>query len=385
MKQAKKEAFSPAISICIFAWNESAVIGRAIRSLFAQTLFAEAAREGQQLEVLCVVNGSTDATVEVAESAFAELREVHPHGGSFQARVVNLVERGKINAWNQFVHRLAHPDARALIMMDADIVIHRRESLWSMYQLVNTDPGVSIAVDRPCKDIEFKARKNLRDQLSLAAGRATTSAGAQLCGQLYCIRAEVARNIYLPRDLAACEDGFLKWVVCTDFFSRSALPERIRTAPDAEHTFEAYTSLRDIFKNQQRQVIGQTIVHVLVDKHLRTLPAPSRRRLAETLKAAEAADPDWLKLRIGEHVRNTSFCWRLYPGLATHRLKALARLPLAQLFANLPAALAGSCMTLAASFPAFIKLKQGCTNYWPKANRCLVSAPRVLQATDKTS
>ena len=50
----------------------------------------------------------------------------------------------------------------------------------------------------------------------------TGSASAQLCGQLYCIRAEVARNIYLPKDLCACDDGFIKALVCTDFLTQAA-------------------------------------------------------------------------------------------------------------------------------------------------------------------
>jgi hypothetical protein len=44
---------------------------------------------------------------------------------------------------------------------------------------------------------------SFRDRLALSASQATQSAAAQLCGQHYCIRAEVARNIYLPKDLAA--------------------------------------------------------------------------------------------------------------------------------------------------------------------------------------
>ena len=58
----------------------------------------------------------------------------------------------------------------------------------------------------------------------------TRAAHGQLCAQLYCIRAEVARNIYLPKDLAACEDGFIKALVCTDFLTHEVKPERVRLA-----------------------------------------------------------------------------------------------------------------------------------------------------------
>jgi glycosyltransferase involved in cell wall biosynthesis len=364
-----QQAFSPEASVCIFAWNEQEVISRALQSLFEQSLFGEMAARGQSVEVICVVNGSTDATVSVAEKTLHKLKQEHPYRNSFSARVENLVERGKVNAWNQYVHRLSHPRAEAFFMMDADITINRRETLWSMFECLQSDPVVSIAVDRPRKDLEFKLHPTFVDRLSLAAGRATISGAGQVCGQLYCIRSAVARKIFLPRDLAACEDGFLKWAVCTDLFSREPVAGRIRTAPNAEHTFEAYTSPGELFKNQQRQIIGQTIVHVLVDQHLKQLPVEARKNLAETLREAENSNPDWLKVKLADHLRGVSLCWQLYPYLATQRFRSLRHLPWAQRLRSLPAAAAASAVTLAASFPAMRKLKNGRTSYWPKATR----------------
>src|SRR5262249_9645216 len=152
-----------------------------------------------------------------------------------------------------------------------------------------------IAVDQPRKDIEFLPRRTWRQQLSLAASQLTRSSAAQLCGQLYCIRAAIARNIYLPKDLAACEDDFIKTLVCTDFLSHPVWPMRIQTAPDAAHTFSAYTSLAGIYKNQKRQAIGQTMVHILVDDYLKTLAPLQRTHIGETLREKEREDPDWLK------------------------------------------------------------------------------------------
>jgi hypothetical protein len=283
--------------------------------------------------------------------------------------VENLVERGKINAWNQYVHRISHPHAGALVMMDADIILNHRETLWNMLECLRKDPEVSVAVDRPRKDLEFKSRPNLMDRLSLAAAQGTAAAAGQLCGQLYCIRSSVARQIYLPRDLAACEDGFLKWAVCTDLFSREPVSGRIRVAPNAEHIFEAYTSVREIFRNQQRQVIGQTLLHVLVDQYLKQLPANSRGNLAGALREAENRNPDWLKARLAEHLRQVTFSWQLYPFLASQRFRSLWRLPWKQRLRGVPGAAAASLVTLAASVPAMRKLENGCTSYWPKASR----------------
>jgi hypothetical protein len=273
---------------------------------------------------------------------------------------------------------LSTKEGQFLFMMDADILIHRKETLWNMLLELEKHPETNVSVDCPHKDISFKHRKTLRERLSLAAARLTSSAQAQLCGQLYCIRAAVARNIYLPKDLAACEDGFIKMLVCTDFLTHDVAPERIRIAEGAEHTFEAYTSLRAVLKNQKRQMIGQTIVHILVDDYLKKLPLSERLRLAETLKEKERTDPSWLKRLITAHLRCTRFFWQLYPGLLSHRFKCLAKLrPVERIFC-FPAVAAGLLFSIVPGRMAYSALKQGATNYWPQAKR---TGMKVLETT----
>jgi hypothetical protein len=360
---------TPFISVGVFAWNEEAAIATALHSLFEQTLFEEAARRNLRCEIVCVGNGCTDRTPEIAKEVFEKQSSSHPVAPVFSFRVVNLAERGKLNAWNQYVHSISARDARFLFMMDADILIHRKETLWNMLVALETDSHASVSVDRPQKDIQFKRQKNWREQLSVGAAQMTAAAEAQLCAQLYCIRSEVARNIYLPKDLAACEDGFIKALVCTDFLAHEVRPERIRLANGAEHTFEAYTSPSAILKNQKRQIIGQSIVHVLVDQYLPSLAAGQKESLAATLSAKDASDPQWLKRLIHDHLEHTRFFWRLYPGLLNHRFKRLAGLPLAARLRCLPAAVAGFFVTLVAALMAWLFLKAGSTDYWPRAQR----------------
>ena len=135
-----------------------------------------------------------------------------------------------------------------------------------------------------------------------------------MCGQLYCIRTEIARGIYLPKDLAACDDGFIKTLVCTDFLTRPTEPRRIRLAEAAEHTFEAYASPLAIVKNQKRQIMGQTIVHILVDGYLKTRPLAERSSLAETLQEKDRTDPMWLKRLIPEHLQHNTILVAALPG-----------------------------------------------------------------------
>jgi hypothetical protein len=241
---------------------------------------------------------------------------------------------------------LSAPEATFLILMDADIVLHGSETLWKMLETLEGDAEANITVDRPFKELAFKRRKSPR---------------------LYCIRSGIARKIYLPRDLAACEDGFIKALVCSDFLSGPTQPQRIRLAEGARHVFSAYTSVGQVFRNQKRQVLGQTIVHILIDGCLKELPGEERARLAEVLQARDTADPGWIKRLIATHLRSRRFFWQLYPGLPGNEVRRLASLPLSSKLACFPAALARMCFVAAAGVAARRMLKRGCTDYWPKA------------------
>lgn len=282
------EARTTCISIGIIAWNEEKAVGAALKSLFQQSLFGKLDRRSFSCEIICLANGCTDRTSAIAADIFAEQSRQHSFRNSFSCRSVDIKERGKINAWNHFVHNLSAPEARFLFLMDADILIDEAETFWNMIATLEENPGACIATDRPRKSLSFKKHKSWFDRLSLLASQMTQAGEAQLCGQLYCIRADIARRIYLPRDLAACEDGFIKAVICTDFLTRQLVPDRILLANEASHTFEAYTSIRSILKNQKRQMIGQTIVHILVDDYLRKLAPADRMNLARILMERSA-------------------------------------------------------------------------------------------------
>src|SRR5258705_5728095 len=145
------------VSMAIFAWNEETSIQPMLVSLFAQTLYTEFRRRDLHCEVVCVVNGCTDRTPEVVTEFFAKQEREHPDRESFSCRVANLSERGKLNAWNRFVHDLSAREAGVLFMMDADIIIHRKETVCNMFQTLQTLAEPSVAADRPCKHIAAKA------------------------------------------------------------------------------------------------------------------------------------------------------------------------------------------------------------------------------------
>jgi len=365
------------VSIGILAWNEEKSIGKTLQSLLQQSLFPELDRRNLACEIICMINGCTDRTPEIAAQIFSEQSVTHPNRRCFSGRVENLSEQGKQNAWNQFVHRCSSRDAQYLIIMDADILIHREEALWKMIVALENNQKISVTATMPCKDIAFKRRRAVNERFSMAMSQMTQAADGQLCAQLYCVRAAIARNLYLPRDLGACEDGFIKAAACTDFFTHKIFPERIRIVPGAEHTFEAYTSPMAVLRNQKRQMIGQTILHVLLDDHFKKLPMPERMRLGETLRRKEEADRSWIKGLIAEHLKRTRFFWRLYPGLLTIRWRRLKNLSPSKRIICFPAAAGSVLVAFVASLMAWKALKEGGTGYWPKKDgKSSINPPR---------
>ena len=357
------------LSIGIFAWNEEEGIASTLDSLFRQSLFRELPDLGLHCEVVIVANGCSDLTAEVAEGSLARQGRQHCRPEGFEGRVARIPRPGKVNAWNEYVHSISAGGARYLFMMDADILIHRADTLWNMVKTLERHAEASVVVDRPCKDLKFKNRKSLREGLSLAASQMTSAAEAQLCGQLYGIRSEAARSIYLPRDLAACEDGILKALVCTDNLAHEVWPSRIRLADGAEHTFKAYTSPAAVLRNQKRQIIGQTMVHLLIDQEIPALPSGQRQNLAATLRERDESDPNWFRRVVERHVRQARYFWRLYPGQLSQGFRRLRKLEMARRMWCLPTAVAWWGLTLIASWLAYRTLKSGCVAYWPKVKR----------------
>jgi len=368
------------LSIGIVAWNEERNIARMLDSLFRQSLFERLSGRGLKAQIFCAANGCTDRTVGIATDAFEKQSREHPFKQAFECRALDITKRGKVNAWNTFVHKESSPDAQYLMMMDADILIDNVNTLASMLFTLEENPMTSVTTDEPRKHFALKPRKSLRETLSLLISDLTRAGQAQLCGQLYCIRSSVARRIFLPRDIGALEDGFIKAVVCTDFLTAAITPDRIVQAPDASHIFEAYTSARAVLNNQKRQMIGQTVLHILVDDYLRTLSVPQRLNLAGTLEELERDDPDWLKRLIAAHLARTRFFWRLIPGAASLRFRRLARLHGLQRVGYFPAALAGFVFSVAGMYLARRALKEGYTQYWPHAKSGGAIPPAELAA-----
>ncbi len=354
------------MSIGLLARNEETRIGRTLNTLFKQTLFRELDQRGQRAEIWCVANACTDDTAAVAARCFHEQRSLHAHADAFLANSVSVATPGKINAWNLFVHEISHQDSHYLILMDADIRLGEATTLWNLVRGLQENEEAHVTVGEPVKDIALKPAVSLRERLSLATSRLTQNSAAQLTGQLYCIRAKVARAIRLPRDLAACEDGFIKNLVCSDMLRKPSNPARIQRVGGASHIFEAYTTVPAILRNQKRQMIGQAFVHVLVDKCLPDACWKTATTPGELVTKLDETNPAWLRELMDEHVREAGRFWRLFPDVASFRLKRWRNLPIRRKLTHLPATLLGTGVTLLAAWMAYRSLRRGALGYWPQ-------------------
>lgn len=337
----------------------------------AQSLFSELHARGEHCEVICIPNGCTDHTAAVAEEFFVGQRQRHPFRGAFTCRVAEMEEAGRNHTWNAFVHSISHPQAEFLDLMDSDIVFKEPGTLFNMYIALLAHPDAQISTDIQIKDIALKTHKTLLERLSLATTDMTRKIQGQITGQLYCIRAQVARRLWLPKDLGAPDDGFIKALVCSQFFTEPLNPARIITAPNASHVYEAYVSPREVLKNQKRQMIGQTTVHILLE-YVKSLPPAVRCDLAPHLEQKEAADPAWLRRLVEEHLRGKHF-WQIFPNVLTFRLQRWSKLKGFERVSHLPAALAGLGVTLLACAMALRHFRRGQIGYWPKASRAAVT------------
>ncbi len=95
---------SPKVSVVIPAYNEEHNIGQAVKAIFSQH------RNGVDIEVIVVDDGSTDDTVEKARSAGAKVLELNKDGG-----------QGKPGAVRNKGARISTGDP--IIFLDADCVV----------------------------------------------------------------------------------------------------------------------------------------------------------------------------------------------------------------------------------------------------------------------
>jgi glycosyltransferase involved in cell wall biosynthesis len=341
------------LSLGIMAWNESEIIAASLKSLFDQSLLKRLPDWNASLEIIIVPNGCKDNTEEVARIALSALAAAYPPE-ILTWKVVSLEEAGKTNAWNHYIHVVSNPCSDYVILMDADITFLHPDTLVNMVTILEQNPEAIVSTDLPQKHVLFKKHKSILDRISLAIGQMTQAAPGQITGQLYCARGPFIRGIYMPPGLMV-DDGFIKFMVCTDLFRKPLDNRRVVRAPNASHVFESYTGVRDVFYNQRRQQIAHTVYTYLRD-YLNS--QVGTQNAAEIIRDNNARNPDWYRALIRQQVEQGGW-WVMYPGALTVRFKRLANLPLAQFLLKLPVACVGFLMDAVVLVAANTKLKSG--------------------------
>lgn len=283
------------IDIGVFAHNEAHGIAGMISGLARQDILI---RDDMSVRVFILANGCSDDTATRAEAAITVL----PVADRFE--VIDFEAAGKSRTWNAFVHEVSRPEAEQLVFCDADIEIPDSEMLSQLILMLAARPELAGVSSRPVKDIVQRPYGlSHTDRLIAASGGMLNDWRTSICGQLYSLRAEVARTFYLPIGLPV-EDGFVRAMVLTRLL---ASPEDIDCIDGRDRLSHVYASERTIGKlirHQTRIVIGSAI-NAAVFEHLRALPAGSiQRALADASR-----DETWLEGVIRERLPVWPYGW----------------------------------------------------------------------------
>jgi glycosyltransferase involved in cell wall biosynthesis len=245
------------ITIGILAYNEAESISKLLHSLSKQSLFQQS-NSDHLVEIIVVPNGCTDDTSLVAQKSL-EILTKELDSDLFQWQVCEVEEAGKSNAWNLLIHEFSAPDTDFFFLMDADIELYAQNSLEQMLDVLVQNPEYWISLDKPIKSIEVKENKTLIEKLSVAFSKSYDDNLLYICGHLYCGRASILRDIWMPAGITI-EDGFLtQMIIHENFTIKNPSFKRIVRVKTASHLFEAYTNPIDLIKHEIRVVVGIVI------------------------------------------------------------------------------------------------------------------------------
>lgn len=353
------------ISIGILAYNEAGQIGKALESLFEQSLFKHSIL-AKSLEVVVVPNGCTDDTAEIARYTLKDLLEQCPHP-DIRWRVCEVEQPGKCNAWNHYVAKFSDPSADYLFLMDADIHFPQPDTLEQMLDTLAAAPEAWVAVDAPVKDVALKEKKNPIEWLSALLSKSSQNSGPPgLCGQLYCARAAKLRRIRLPVAMQG-EDGFLATMIRTACFTTPDAHDRIVRAPGAYHVFEAYTDFNRMVRHERWIVLCNTIDWFLC-RYLAENCTP-QLDAGELIERRNQEDPLWLNDEIRSAVSREGW-WVIPHWMVFRRLRSLQHQPVLKALLVSPVAIAAFLADAIVCLVANQELKSGGgMGYWGKTHR----------------
>ncbi|MEM8777520.1 MAG: glycosyltransferase [Cyanobacteria bacterium P01_G01_bin.49] len=358
------------ISIGIVAHNEADCIGKMLSSLFKQSLLNQTISR-LHIELIVLPNGCTDDTAEVAHQTLNSLVDPSTNK-SIHWKVREIEQPGKPNAWNLFVHKFSRPNAQYFFLMDSDIQFLDENTLYSMLQTILSSSDAWVVVDKPIKDVSLKPNKTLRESLSsvisgLSGGKATEGGPAWLCGQLYCAKSDVLKQISFPTGLMN-DDSFLYTMIVTENLKTKQNPNRVILAKSASHVFEAYTEISHLLRHE-RWLIAGSAVNELVFNRLRELDKVGQTAGEYILKNNDSY-PQWLSVLVQDEAKKRQ--WLIPRFILIRRFIGLSNKPFYKKVILSPIALAAFIVDFILSVQANQSLRQSSgLGYWGKHSQIL--------------
>ncbi|MBW4482942.1 MAG: glycosyltransferase [Tildeniella torsiva UHER 1998/13D] len=353
------------VSIGILAHNEAASIESTLVSLSKQSLFQHHNLD-LAIEIKVVPNGCIDDTAAIARHALS--RHFSNLAGAVSWDVCEIERSGKSRAWNTYVHIASNPKAKYLILMDADIEFISEDTLAFMIAALEKFPEALVSVDRPIKDIAFKADKTLADRFSLlisalSGNKTSEEQPAWLCGQLYCARATNIRQVWLPNQLSV-EDGFLYTMITTNGLQNPAMPGRIILAKSASHMFEAYTDITRLLRHEKWLILSNS-VNDMIFEYL-TVNQANAEHAGQQVRRLDQEDEDWLGKCIDATTKTRGW-WLIPKFILLRRFLALKNKPLAMAISLFPLSILAFSVDVAIAVQANHELlRKTEVEYWGK-------------------
>lgn len=333
------------ISIGIVAWNEAGSIAMTIGSIFSQRLFRQHQEGVEGIEVAVLANGCTDGTADVARVAFEKHLAACPLK-YVTARVWELPEPDRPGTWNEFVHRLSDRDSDYIVMMDGDVCLDGRDTIWNLVRALERDPYACASASRGIKDVALMKRKSLFDRICLAMtdmiGRAA-SPRPYLTGGCYCGRAALWRRVELPKGMRG-DDSFLSRMVTTSLLTTKPDYKRIARPPEATFVFEAYDDPWVLFRQHCRRMVGRFIESLIYDDVGREV-TKTGADAGEVLRRRNRENPEWLVELIRKRVGDAEL-FAIPPRRIFLRLTQLPYQPFQRRLLMLPLAVLGTIWDL---------------------------------------
>ena len=351
------------LSIGVLGCNAEAVVASALESLRGQSIFQHLEELGLHCELLYLAHGCSDTTWEIAQEMMEQEQGGDLAGVSFQRRAYNFPRLSKTETWNRFVHELTDKASQLLFVIDSDVILLDQDALFDMYKALTYSKLSTAKIDIVTGriSVEFPVQKPGR--LKKKNLSQSPLDGGYSGSQLYCMRSSAARRIWIPKDLPCCEYQFIRRAITSNMFTGPELHNKVTVTPGTCNIFNTNLSICQSIRFRKQQIIGQTIIHLLINNYINALPVAQRLDLKTLLEFNDRTQPGWLKVLIFEHINRTRYFWQIYPGILRDSIDISAFSP--SRHCGLRSFLSSILSITIACFAAARFLKRGHVHYWP--------------------